>query len=324
MTTAGVRRTVLSCWIPTTFDLQETSSRRRPRMPTAALDAAEAAARLARLGPNAIAGEKPPSTIAVALAQLRNPHEHHADRRHGRELRDRRGLDRHHRRLADRAERRARRPAGGSRRGRAWMRCRSCRSPRRRCSATARSRSRRPPIWCPATSSSSRPGDIVPADGRILRSATLEAQEAALTGESAPIAEGRRRPGGREIAIGDRSNMLFQNTSVTRGTARDGRHRDRHAHRDGADRDDADLGHADPIAAAEGARIADEGARDHRLDRRSRFIVVVGRGRGTCRGRTAAARHGDGDLRDPHRHARVRVRAAVARREATRRKRRPS
>ena len=30
-------------------------------------------------------------------------------------------------------------------------------------------------------------GDIVPADGRIVRSATLETQEAALTGESAPI-----------------------------------------------------------------------------------------------------------------------------------------
>ena len=30
-------------------------------------------------------------------------------------------------------------------------------------------------------------GDIVPADGRIIRSATLETQEAALTGESAPI-----------------------------------------------------------------------------------------------------------------------------------------
>ncbi|MDQ2670222.1 MAG: cation-transporting P-type ATPase, partial [Gemmatimonadota bacterium] len=32
-------------------------------------------------------------------------------------------------------------------------------------------------------------GDLVPADGRILRSATLETQEAALTGESAPIAK---------------------------------------------------------------------------------------------------------------------------------------
>ena len=60
-------------------------------------------------------------------------------------------------------------------------------------------------------------GDIVPADGRILRSATLEAQEAALTGESAPVP---KDPGvlAGEVAIGDRSNMLFQNTSVTRGT----------------------------------------------------------------------------------------------------------
>ena len=37
-------------------------------------------------------------------------------------------------------------------------------------------------------------GDVVPADGRIVASATLEVQEAALTGESAPVAEGRRDP----------------------------------------------------------------------------------------------------------------------------------
>ena len=34
-------------------------------------------------------------------------------------------------------------------------------------------------------------GDVVPADGRIISSATLEVQEAALTGESAPIAKDR-------------------------------------------------------------------------------------------------------------------------------------
>ena len=60
-------------------------------------------------------------------------------------------------------------------------------------------------------------GDIVPADGRIVRSATLEAQEAALTGESAPVPKDAGVLSG-EVAIGDRSNMLFQNTSVTRGT----------------------------------------------------------------------------------------------------------
>ena len=61
-------------------------------------------------------------------------------------------------------------------------------------------------------------GDIVPADGRIVRSATLEAQEAALTGESAPIAKDHTTLASGDVALGDRTNMLFQNTSVTRGT----------------------------------------------------------------------------------------------------------
>ena len=62
-------------------------------------------------------------------------------------------------------------------------------------------------------------GDIVPADGRIARSATLETQEAALTGESAPVAKDAGTLGGPDVALGDRTDMLFQNTSVTRGTA---------------------------------------------------------------------------------------------------------
>jgi Ca2+-transporting ATPase len=62
-------------------------------------------------------------------------------------------------------------------------------------------------------------GDIVPADGRIVRSATLETQEAALTGESAPVAKDAGSLPDGEVALGDRSNMLFQNTAVTRGTA---------------------------------------------------------------------------------------------------------
>src|SRR3954470_5250887 len=62
-------------------------------------------------------------------------------------------------------------------------------------------------------------GDIVPADGRILRAATVETQEAALTGESAPIPKDAGVLAGAEVALGDRSNMLFQNTAVTRGSA---------------------------------------------------------------------------------------------------------
>ena len=60
-------------------------------------------------------------------------------------------------------------------------------------------------------------GDLIPADGRLLRSATLEAQEAALTGESAPVPKDPEAvPRGAPLA--ERGNMLFQNTSVTRGT----------------------------------------------------------------------------------------------------------
>lgn len=60
-------------------------------------------------------------------------------------------------------------------------------------------------------------GDIVPADGRLVRAATLEAQEAALTGESAPVAKDAATTLGPDVAVGDRTNMLFQNTAVTRG-----------------------------------------------------------------------------------------------------------
>lgn len=63
-------------------------------------------------------------------------------------------------------------------------------------------------------------GDFVPADGRILRSATLEVQEAALTGESAPVAKDALPLPEGAVPIGDRINMVYQNTSVTRGTAR--------------------------------------------------------------------------------------------------------
>ncbi|NYE20031.1 cation-translocating P-type ATPase [Microbacterium immunditiarum] len=62
-------------------------------------------------------------------------------------------------------------------------------------------------------------GDIVPADARILRSATLETQEAALTGESTPIAKDPGTIADPETTLGDRANMVFQNTQVTRGTA---------------------------------------------------------------------------------------------------------
>lgn len=62
-------------------------------------------------------------------------------------------------------------------------------------------------------------GDLVPADGRIAISATLEVQEAALTGESAPVAKDAGTVPGDNVALGDRTDMVFQNTQVSRGTA---------------------------------------------------------------------------------------------------------
>src|SRR5215217_5563618 len=58
--------------------------------------------------------------------------------------------------------------------------------------------------------------DLVPADGRIIRAATLEIDEAALTGESAPVPKGLERVAA-ESALGDRIDMAFMNTQVTRG-----------------------------------------------------------------------------------------------------------
>ena len=60
-------------------------------------------------------------------------------------------------------------------------------------------------------------GDIVPADGRLLTAATLEVDESALTGESLPVAKGTDPVAGAGTALGDRTDMVYMNTNVTRG-----------------------------------------------------------------------------------------------------------
>jgi Ca2+-transporting ATPase len=60
-------------------------------------------------------------------------------------------------------------------------------------------------------------GNRVPADGRICVAATLEIEEAALTGESLPVAKGTDPVAGEEVPLGDRTCMAYMNTSVTRG-----------------------------------------------------------------------------------------------------------
>jgi Ca2+-transporting ATPase len=60
-------------------------------------------------------------------------------------------------------------------------------------------------------------GDIVPADGRLLKAATLEVDESALTGESLPVAKSTEPVAGADTALGDRTDMAYMNTNVTRG-----------------------------------------------------------------------------------------------------------
>ena len=60
-------------------------------------------------------------------------------------------------------------------------------------------------------------GNRVPADGRLLLAATLEIEEAALTGESTPVLKDVAAIDGTDVGLGDRHCLAFMNTAVTRG-----------------------------------------------------------------------------------------------------------
>lgn len=60
-------------------------------------------------------------------------------------------------------------------------------------------------------------GDRVPADGRVCLAASLEVEEAALTGESLPVGKSDQPVPGDDVPLGDRTCMVFMNTAVTRG-----------------------------------------------------------------------------------------------------------
>ncbi|HEU4920441.1 MAG TPA: HAD-IC family P-type ATPase, partial [Candidatus Limnocylindrales bacterium] len=61
-----------------------------------------------------------------------------------------------------------------------------------------------------------REGDAIAADGRLLQAASLTIAEAPLTGESEPILKDPTTLP-RPAALGDRLNMVFSGTAVTRG-----------------------------------------------------------------------------------------------------------
>jgi len=62
-------------------------------------------------------------------------------------------------------------------------------------------------------------GDTIPADGRLIESTALQAAEAALTGESLPVAKDTARID-EVVALGDRDNMVFSGTAATYGHGR--------------------------------------------------------------------------------------------------------
>jgi Ca2+-transporting ATPase len=62
-------------------------------------------------------------------------------------------------------------------------------------------------------------GDTVPADARVLHSASLKLAEASLTGESLPVGKGSA-PISEDVALGDRDNMIFSGAAVAYGRGR--------------------------------------------------------------------------------------------------------
>ncbi len=60
-------------------------------------------------------------------------------------------------------------------------------------------------------------GNIIPADGRLVESANLRAQEASLTGESEAVEKRSEPIEDEELTIGDRKNMVYRGTNATYG-----------------------------------------------------------------------------------------------------------
>ena len=65
-----------------------------------------------------------------------------------------------------------------------------------------------------------RAGDKVPADARLVESINLQIDEAALTGESLPVEKHSEALLHRELAVGDRKNMVYAGTACTYGRGR--------------------------------------------------------------------------------------------------------
>lgn len=62
-------------------------------------------------------------------------------------------------------------------------------------------------------------GDRVPADARLITSSNFEVEEASLTGENLPVKKNPKFTGSADLGVGDKKNMVFMGTNVSRGRA---------------------------------------------------------------------------------------------------------
>lgn len=63
-------------------------------------------------------------------------------------------------------------------------------------------------------------GNTVPADLRIVEAVNLETDEALLTGESLPVAKASNSTFEKDVGAGDRLNIAFSSSTVTKGRAK--------------------------------------------------------------------------------------------------------
>ena len=62
-------------------------------------------------------------------------------------------------------------------------------------------------------------GDFVPADARLIRTASVKSEESALTGESVPSEKDAEAEVAEDAPLGDRATMVFSGCSITYGAA---------------------------------------------------------------------------------------------------------
>ena len=208
-------------------------------------------ARLAEYGPNQLAVEPPPSLWVVARGQLSNPMNimlvivavaSFAIGQVG---------DRHLRGAAGDVQRRDGLATRSSRRRRASTRWRSSRSPTLGCGGRSGRGRRRRSTSSPATSCCSRRATSCPPTAGSSRRPPSRLQEAALTGESAPVAkDAAHAPGGDVGARRPHEHGLPEHA----GDPRDGDVR-RHRHRSG-DPDGPHRRHGRPRPSARARRCS--------------------------------------------------------------------